>query len=315
MKRVGYLYDDIISINNLILADNNARKGKKDQISIKRHDLNKENNILKLHDVLKNNLYKTSNYKVFTIYEPKERVIYRLPYYPDRIVHHAIMNIIRPVFIKNFTHDTYSCIKGRGIHLAVKKMKQSLRDNTMIYCLKIDIHKFFPSINHDILKKLLSKKFKDKRLLNIIFEIIDSCKEGIPIGNYLSQYLANFYLSYFDHWIKEENRVKYYFRYADDMVFLSSNKQELHILLEKIKNYIDLNLKLKLKKNWQIFPIDKRGIDFVGYKFYRTHTLVRKRIKNQYFKKLKKGANNNSISSYKGWFKHADCKNLLKKKK
>ncbi len=222
------------------------------------------------------------------------------------------MNVLEPIFVSNFTADTYSCIKGKGIHAAAKAVKKSLKDIPgTTYCLKLDIKKFYPSVNHECLKKLLRKKFKDADLLWLLDEIIDSA-EGLPIGNYLSQYLANFYLSYFDHWIKEDKAVKYYFRYADDMVIPAPSKDYLHSLLNEIKHYLNLNLKLQVKQNYQVFPVEARGIDFVGYKFYHTHTLLRKQIKKNFAKMLKNNPNEASIASYKGWTKHCDAKHLIK---
>lgn len=316
MKRIGNLFEKIISLENLNLADEKAKKGKSNKKEIIKHNINKNENINKLHDDLKNKRFKTSEYKTFTIFEPKERLIYKLPYYPDRIVHHAIMNVLEPILVKSFTADTYSCIKKRGIHLAAKKVKNILKNDPLAtkYCLKIDIKKFYPSVNNEILKQLLRKKFKDDGLLNLLDEIIDST-EGLPIGNYLSQYLANFYLTYFDHWIKEDLKIKYYFRYSDDMIFFSDNKDDLHCLLNKIIVYLYNNLKLEIKENYQIFPVESRGIDFVGYVFFHTHAKVRKRIKRNLIKMLKNRPNDESIASYKGWLKHCDSKHLMKKLK
>jgi len=313
MKRIGNLYERICSIENLILADKKARKGKKKQYGIIQHDKNREENILNLHKFLVDKKYKTSPYTTFKVFEPKERLVFRLPYYPDRITHHAIMNVLEPIFVSNFVRDTYSCIKNRGIHDAANNVKISLKDveNTK-YCLKFDITKFYPSIDHNVLKCLIRKKFKDKDLLWLFDEIIDSA-EGLPIGNYLSQYLANFYLSYFDHWMKEQKGVKYYFRYADDIVILSSNKEFLHKLFGEVKEYLELRLKLSIKNNYQIFPVQVRGIDFVGYKFYHTHTLLRKGIKKNFAKMLAKNKNKQSIASYRGWTSHANCINLERK--
>lgn len=313
MKRKGNLYQKIISVENLILADVKAQKGKSNQYGVKLHNKNKQTNILKLHKVLKNKYYETSKYDTFKVFEPKERDVYRLPYYPDRITHHAIMNILEPIFVGTFTADTYSCIKGRGIHKALNGVKSALEDiSGTKYCLKLDIRKFYPSIDHDVLKKLLRKKFKDNDLLWLLDEIISSAK-GVPIGNYLSQYFANFYLSYFDHWIKEQKKVKYYFRYADDMVILSDSKEYLHKLLYDIRTYLNNNLKLEVKDNYQIFPVESRGIDFVGYVIYHTHVRLRKRIKQNFAKMLKRRKNDNSIASYMGWLKHCDSKHLVKK--
>lgn len=313
MKRINNIYNTICSIENLRLADVKAQKGKANQYGVLLHNRNKEENLRHLQQMLLAKTYKTSPYTTFKIYEPKEREVYRLPYFPDRITHHAIMNVLEPIFIACFTGDTYSCIKNKGIHAAANGVKTALRDQAnTIYCLKLDIQKFYPSIDHDILKKLLRRKFKDASLLWLLDEIIDSAP-GVPIGNYLSQYFANFYLTYFDHWLKEQKQVKYYFRYADDLVILHADKAYLHRLLKDIERYLQTRLKLTVKHNWQVFPVAARGIDFVGYKFYHTHTLLRKGIKQNFARMLKKNPNHKSIASYWGWAKHCNSINLLNK--
>lgn len=305
MKRIGNLYKQICTIDNLKLAEKKARRGKSKQHGVRKFDGKREDLLINLHHVLLNKEYKTSNYNVFKIKENgKIREIYKLPYYPDRICHHAILNILEPIFIKCFIRQTYSCIKKRGIHLCLKDLNKQIKNYD--YCLKLDIKKFYPSVNNNILKKLLLRKFKDKDLLYLLFEIIDS-NEGQPIGNYCSQFFANFYLTYFDHWIKEDLKLKY-FRYCDDMVILGNNKNELRVILNKIINYLWYNLKLELS-NYQIFPIDSRGIDFVGYVSYKTHIKLRKSIKN----KMKRTLNVKNQPSYFGWLKHGNCKNLSNK--
>jgi RNA-directed DNA polymerase len=313
MKRTRNLYRQIISIENLRLADAKARRGKAEQYGVIAHKKNEEANILMLHEALKEKTYRTSPYTTFKIFEPKEREIFRLPYYPDRITHHAVMNVLEPVFTACFTADTYSCIKGKGIHAAARAVESALSDvpGTQ-YCLKLDIRKFYPTINHDILKQLLRRKFKDTDLLWLLDEIIDST-EGLPIGNYLSQYFANFYLTYFDHWVKETKQVKYYFRYADDLVFLSDSKPYLHQLLSDVRECLNSNLSLVVKGNYQIFPVGSRGIDFVGYVFFHTHTRLRKSIKQSFARMLYRNPNPQSIAAYNGWLKHANCKNLQQK--
>lgn len=313
MKRIKNLYEKIYSIENIELADKIARKGKLKQPGVIMHDKNKNENIQKLHEMLKKGTYKTSDYTTFTIFEPKERLIFRLPYFPDRITHHAIMNVLEPVFVSTFTADTYSCIKKRGIHAAANAVKNALKNSESTkYCLKLDIVKFYPNIDHAILKQLIRRKIKDTDLLWLLDEIIDST-DGLPIGNYLSQYMANFYLTYFDHWIKEEKRVKYYFRDADDLVILADSKPYLHQLLSDIRIYLQDNLKLELKQNYQIFPVDARGIDFVGYVFRHTHIRLRKTIKKNFARMIAKNKNQQSIASYNGWISHCNGKHLKKK--
>lgn len=315
MKRINNLYQKVCSIENLQLADKNARRGKRRSIGVRIHDQNKEENIRNLNISLLNKMFKTSRYHIFQIFDPKQRDIYQLPYYPDRIVHHAVMNILEPVWTKIFTNDTYACIKGKGIHLIVKRLKREIKDefNTR-YCLKLDIRKFYPNINHDILKKIIRRKIKDPDLLWLLDSIIDSA-DGVPIGNYLSQYFANLYLAYFDHWIKEEKKVRFYYRYADDMIILDSSKEVLHQLRIDIAKYFESHLKLQLKDNYQVFPVKSRGIDFVGYRFFHTHTLLRKSIKQNFARALKGNTSNRRqvIAAYWGWAKHCDSLNLLRK--
>jgi len=313
MKRKNNIYEKIYSMENLILADAKARKGKADQYGIKVFDRDKEGNLLKLQQMLINKTYKTSPYSTFLIYEPKEREVFRLPYFPDRIAHHAIMNNLEKIFTDMFTTDTYSCIKHKGIHGAARSVKVALKDvEGTTYCLKLDIKKFYPNIDHAVLKSLLRRKFKDQDLLWLLDEIIDSTN-GVPIGNYLSQFFANFYLTYFDHWIKEEKRVKHYFRYADDIVVFSDSKLYLHQLRSDIADYLIQHLKLTVKDNYQVFPVVARGVDFVGYVFFHTHTLLRKKIKQSFARMLANRRNDASINSYYGWAKHCNSKHLLKK--
>jgi RNA-directed DNA polymerase len=313
MKRLRNLYDQVCSLENLQLADARARKGKTKQYGVQIHDKNREANLVQLQEMLLQKTYKTSQYITFTVFEPKERIVYRLPYFPDRITHHAIMNVLEPVFTAAFTADTYSCIKGKGIHAAARGVQQALKDkNGSRYCLKLDVTKFYPRIDHGILKQLLRRKFKDPDLLWLLDEIIDSA-DGLPIGNYLSQYFANFYLTYFDHWIKEIKQVKYYFRYADDLVILASDKPYLHQILSDIRDYLSQNLKLEIKGNYQVFPVEARSIDFVGYRFYHTHTLLRKSIKQNFARMLARRRSPASVAAYMGWAKHCDSKHLLKK--
>lgn len=313
MKRLNNLYSKIYNMENLQIADQIARKGKTSTYGVKLHDKNREDNIIALHHMLKDKTYKTSIYKVFKIWEPKERDVYGLPYFPDRIAHHSVMNILEPIFVSTFTTDSYSCIKGKGIHAATFAVRNALKDvASTTYCLKLDIRKFYPSIDHEILKSLLRRKFKDNDLLWLLDEIIDSAP-GVPIGNYLSQYFSNYYLTPFDHWIKEELRVKNYFRYLDDMVILSDNKPYLHDLLYKIMAYLADNLRLTVKKNYQVFKVEDRGIDFVGYKKYHRYTLLRKSIKQRMARAYKKPNNHASKAAYHGWAKHCNSTHLIKK--
>ena len=220
MKRYGNLYEKICDLDNLKLAHKNAQKGKGWYKEVKEINANPDYYLKKLQNMLINKIYKTSEYETFMKNDTgKERKIYKLPYYPDRIAQWAILQVIEPILVKNFITDTYSAIPGRGIHKALHRIEKAIQTDVKgtQYCLKIDAKKYYPSINHEILKNKYRKLFKDKDLIWLLDEIIDSTPgdTGIPIGNYISQYSGNFYFSSFDHWIKEEKHIKYYFRYMD----------------------------------------------------------------------------------------------------
>ncbi len=329
MKRYGDLFEKLYSYENLELAYKNARKGKTHYKEVKEIDKCPDEYLIQLQNMLMWKNYKTSSYQVFTkVDKGKEREIYKLPFFPDRIMHHALANIIEPILCNSLINDTYASIKGKGVHYGLKRIKKALRDtdNTK-YCLKLDIKKYYPSINHEILKKLIRKKFKDKDLLWLMDEIIDSISEGegLPIGNYLSQIWGAFYLSYFEHWLKHEKKIKYLFVYCDDIVVFHKDKSFLHKLIREIDGYLSKELNLQVKNNWQVFPTDIRGVDFLGYRFFRGYTLLRKRtaktLKTKMRKLLKKcsqGYKMNysewcSVNSYNGWLMWGNCHRLYVK--
>ena len=313
MKRLGAVYGKFCSLDNISKALTNASKGKKEYREVKKILNNKDFYINKIHDLLINKNFINSKYKTF-IRESggKERVIKKLPFYPDRVIQHCIVQVAQDVWVKTLIRDTYSTIPGRGIHDGVNRVKKALKDkeNTK-FCLKFDINKYYPSIDNTILKKIIRKKIKDNDFLNVLDNIIDS-EQGIPIGNYVSQWFGNLYLSELDHYIKEQLKCKYYFRYCDDLVLLSNNKNVLWSWFDNIKDFLENKLNLVIKNNYQVFPLNVRGLDFLGYRFFHDYTLVRKRI----VKTMKQKLNNpKSMASYYGWLKHADTFRLRDKYK
>ena len=313
MKRIGNIYNKIHTTENLECAEIVAQQGKKKQYGVIRYNGNRDKYFAGLQQMLSAKTFRTSEYKRFFIEEPKVREIFRLPFFPDRIVQHAVINVIRPHLIKMFTADTYGCIEGRGIAMAVRKLQSVLHNEQETkYCLKIDVRKFYPSIDRDILKAQLRRKFKDRDFLLFMDEIIDSAP-GLPIGNYVSQYLSNFYLTPFDHWIKEQKRVKYYFRYVDDMIILADNKPYLHALRAEIGDYLKDKLNLDLKNNYQVYPVAIRGIDAFGCKFFHRYTLMRKGIKQNFARAVAKKKGKQVIGGYLGWAKMCNSRHLLKK--
>ena len=329
MKRYGNLYCKIYDMDNLRLAHQNARKDKLFYKEVKMVDADPDYYLGIIQDMLIKKTYKVSEYDVSIINDKgKERELMKLPYFPDRIIQWAIMLQVEDIFMKTFCTHTCASIKNRGIKKASELTDKYMKDrfNTK-YCLKIDISKFYPNINHEILKNMLRKKFKDKDLLKLLNKIIDSIPDnkGVPIGSYISQFLANFYLSYFDHWLKENMKIKYIVRYMDDVVIFHHSKEYLHWLKKQMDIYLETKLDLKIKPNWQVFPTAIRGVDFVGFRHFFGYKLLRKSTCKKFKKKMvvirKKmdaGKLINysewcSANSYNGWLKWCDSYRLCKK--
>jgi len=325
MKRYGSLFQKIVDPDNIRLAHKNAKKGKSHYSEVLEVERNPEQHIREIQDMLINKTFTTAKYRTKIIHEPKTRIIYKLPYFPDRIIHHAVMNVIQHIWDKVFIYDLYSAIPGKGLHKGVLKLRHFMRDdeNTR-YCLKFDIRNFYPSVNHDVLIGLVKRKIKCKDTLWLLENIIRSPGggENIPIGNYLSQYFGNIYLNWFDHWLKEEKQMKYYIRYCDDGVILHKSKEVLNNLLEEIEIYLGENLQLKLNPKTQIFPVDTRGIDFLGYRSFRDYTLLRKSSATRFKRKIRFIERNyvklepqyiiSSVMSCCGWIKFCDGHHLLR---
>lgn len=265
--------------------------------------------------------YKTSEYDVQDRFDgKKKRTIYKLPYYPDRIVHHALLQVIEPILTNCLIRDTFQSIKGRGTSDAAKRVKLLLRSDTFPkFALKVDIEKYYPSVNNEILKQKIRRKIKCKDTLWLIEEIIDSQK-GLPIGNFTSQIFGNFYLNDFDWFVKQQLKPIGYFRYCDDILILASSKSELL----QVKNTVQQELQkldLKIKDKFFIYNVQKHGVDFVGYRFKPSSTRIRKSISEGLkfrCKLLHKTKNNSkeslsSLMAYKGWVRTCNAKRLWRK--
>lgn len=320
MKRYGNLFEKIVSYENLVLAHKNARKGKSHYTEVKMVNENPEFYLKKIQQSLIDKTFTTSKYVIEEKFDRyKHRTIHKLPYYPDRIIQHALVQVCESIWNKTLIRDTFQSLKGRGTFDGFKRVNKAVKTkNSPKYCLKIDIEKYYPSVNNDIFKTSMRKKIKCKDTLWLIDDIIDSTK-GLPIGNYTSQYFGNLYLSDFDWWIKQEKKVSYYYRYCDDMIFLHDDKHFLHTLKHEIINKL-LTHNLKIKPNHQVFDVDKQGLDFIGFIFRQTHTLLRPRIAkglktkakiiNKKYRTLPATQVINSLMSYWGWIKFTNSKNL-----
>ncbi len=289
-KRLKNIYPLVYESDNLTLAQYNAQKGKGDRREVQRFNENICDNLQMLYEMLRDETYEPGEYRTKTIYEPKERLIMIAPFFPDRIVHHCIINVLSQHWHHIFTENTYSCIKGRGIHKCMEDVHRALMEDEKgtKYCLKIDIKKFYDNVDHEALKEIVRITIADESMLRLLFKKIDSNgkAKGLPIGNFTSQYLANLYLAYFDHWVNEVLGIRHYFRYMDDIVVLEGSKERLHEILDLFGLYLGAELKVEIKQNWQIFPVDDRSIDYVGFKQNHYGILLRKGILLRFYKKL-----------------------------
>lgn len=308
-KKLKNVYPLIYSNENLTLSQYTAQKGKGSRREIDNFNNNILENLDNLYDMLKNETYEPGEYRVKVIKDPKERTIMIAPFYPDRIIHHCIINVLGVFWQHLFIENTYACIKGRGTHKCMIDVHKALISDKRgtKYCLKIDIRKFYDNVDHSALKRILRYRIADQSLLRLLDKIIDSNgkEKGLPIGNFTSQYLANIYLCYFDHWMKEYMGVKYYYRYMDDIVVLDSSKERLHYILDMMGLYLATELKVEIKANWQIFPVDDRCIDYVGFKQNRYGIMLRKSILKRFYtkyEKIRKHSNIKNIEDMKHLF-------------
>lgn len=317
MKRIGYIYDKICSVDNIKVAIVNSSKGKRNQNRVKRVLGDTDYFAGKIRDMLIDKIYIPSPYVEKTIQDganKKTRTICKPSYFPDQIIHWALMQQIQPILTRGMYAYTCGSVPGRGTSLGQKTLEKWLRKDYKgtKYCLKLDIKKFYPSVDNEILKQMFRRKIKDKDCLWLIDTIIDSAR-GLPIGNYTSQWFSNFFLEGLDHYIKERLGIKYYIRYVDDLVLLGSNKRKLHRVKNAIDDYLS-QINLTIKGNWQVSRVNSRAIDFLGFRFYRNRTTLRKRnalrIRRRFNKISKKKYLNYkdacAVISYWGWIKRSD---------
>jgi|GEM_PF-465933 len=321
MKTYDNLYEDIISLPNLYKAYFKAKKGKKNKDFL-RFDKNLNDNLFDLHNDLISLNYESSGYNVFYIKDYKTRKILA-PSFRDHIVHHAIYNYLEEIYEKHFIFDSFACRKNKGTHFGLKRLKSFVnKSSEEDYFIKGDVSKYFYSIDHYVLKKIFTKRIKDKKLLWLLGKIIDSHVEkqisahidnnsvliqekGIPIGNLLSQLFANVYLNELDIFVKDKLGIKYYVRYVDDFVILEKDKFNLNKIVFKIKDFLRDKLYLKLEdRKIQINKI-KFGIDFIGYVLFKKFIRVRTRNYGRFRKSV--GIKINKFE--KGHLSYEDLKN------
>ena len=335
MKRIGGLYSSIYAFSNLQSAALRARKGKRHRPDVVAFHFDLETNLLRLRDELQGGLYTPGAYRTFRITDPKPRLISAAPY-RDRVVHHALCNVIEPLFDRTFIYDSYANRTEKGTHRALDRCTEFARRYQFV--LKCDITGYFPSVDHDLLKSCIAKTIKCPETLNLITVILDSSepsdpnpryfqgdnlftpherRSGIPIGNLTSQLFGNVYLNDFDHWMKEVIRAKGYLRFVDDFLIFSEDSRWLHDLLPRIQTYMaSLRVRLHARK-CQIVPV-KCGVEFLGWQVFPDHRRLRRSTGVRFQRKLRALAEGYSIGeishteveasvmSWLGHLKHGD---------
>ena len=290
-KTIKNSFDEKLTFQKLIEAHQRASIGKQNKKEVILFGVDLETNIIRILNEIQRGIYRFGEYREFVVYEPKERIIKSLPY-RDRVVHQwYVEEFIKPYFCKRFISDTYACLDDKGTHKAVfntqKKMRYMKRKYGHYYVLKCDIKKYFYSIDKKILMDILSKRMKDKKLIEFTRTILDDGQEkGIPIGNFTSQYFANIYLNELDHYVKEQLQIKCYIRYMDDFIFMLPTKEEAKKVQAEITSFLADHLNLTLNTKSRYFS-HKFGIDFCGFRIYETHILLRKRFKRKLNKSIK----------------------------
>jgi len=327
-------YSNLISLDNIFQAWEEFKKGKRSKPDVMLFERNIEDNLFNLHQKLTKRTYRHGQYTEFYVNDPKRRHIHKAKV-ADRIVHHALYKYLYNLFDKTFLYDSYSCRLDKGTHKSVKRLEKFTREVSKNYTqdcwsLKLDIRKFFASVNHKILMSLISKKVKDKDILWLISNVLNSFSanrgsanrgstpmdkdeaigveplKGIPLGNLTSQIFANIYLNELDQFVKHMLKVKYYLRYADDFLILESNKNQLFDYIDKLRSFLESRLKLELHPKKIILRKLIWGIDFAGYIVLPHYILARTKTKKRILKKfLKEEIGNQSMQSYLGYFSHA----------
>lgn len=284
LVRYDNLWEKIVNFENIYDGYLEARTGRRYKAEIMNIGSRIEAIIYQMIFELNTGEWRPQQYYEFECRTEVKRRIINAPTFRDRVFHHALVRVVKELFERKFIYDSYACRDGKGTHKAVFRlqnfMRRAARQGEHVYILQCDISKYYPSIDHDILKKQIRRTIKDRRLLEAWDRLIDGfngdTEKGMPIGALTSQLAANIYLNDLDHFAKECIGAKFYLRYMDDFIFVSTDKAELQRILADVRWFVECQLKLKLNPKTQIFPAS-HGVDFAGYRTFTSYILPRKR--------------------------------------
>ncbi|MDD2954579.1 MAG: RNA-directed DNA polymerase [Parabacteroides sp.] len=344
MKSYNHIFEQIIDPDNLRVAIDRSSLGKRDRSDVRRVRENPEPHIEIIRNYLINRTYKIPDHDFVVINDgirQKKRTIIKPNYRYEQIIHHAIVQAMKPVFMCGMYRYSCGSIPDRGAHFGKKYIEKFIRENPgeVKYCFKMDIRHFFQSINQTILKDKFRKTIHDDNALWLLELMIDAysdheendVKYGLPLGYYTSQWFSNWYLQGLDHYIKENLGAKCFVRYMDDIIIFGRNKKELHNMKDKIAHYLKTELDLEIKSNWQVFRFDYvsrkdgkrkgRFLDFMGFRFYRDRTTLRKSIMLKGTRKARAISKKDKATwfdacqmiSYLGWFRSVDAYGVYEK--
>jgi retron-type reverse transcriptase len=313
-------FEDIVSVENLLEAWREFLRGKRGKRDVQEFQLRLMDNILSLRADLVNGTYRHGGYRHFRISDPKPRDIHKAGV-RDRLLHHAIYRVLYPFFDRTFAADSFSCRNRKGTHRAMDRFRRFYRqvgknDTRQCWVLKCDIRKFFANIDHAILTGILRERISDERLFSLLHEIIGSFSSthsgiGLPLGNLTSQLFVNIYMDEFDQFAKHILRAKHYLRYADDFVFLSSNREWLEIILPEIACFLENRLKLKLHPHKVSVETISSGVDFLGWVHFPDHRILRTATKRRILKRLRGNQKEGTVQSYRGLLGHGNARKLI----
>ena len=318
MKSYNHLWEQFIADENIDLAIKNASRGKRNRrsVRVRLENPNFKNEIKAYANNFHNHKHKPK--QIYDGIQRKKRTII-VPSFDEQVIHHMAVNVLKPIFLKSMYYHSYGSIPNRGGHKGKRAIEKFIRKHPKDckYVLKMDVRKYFDSIPHTLMLIKLRKLIHDKRFLAVIEEILSVIPHGIPLGFYTSQWLANWYLQGLDHYIKEELHAVFYIRYMDDMVIFGGSKKTLHKIRVLVEQYLH-TLGLELKDNWQVFRFEYRGkyrfLDFMGFRFYRNRTTLRRSIMLKMTRKARRVWREEKLTihsarqmlSYLGWL---DCTN------